>query len=98
MKRRYRRDLQREKQRKKRRQELNRQIWQRLQAIVAKAEETATSLLQLSNDEDRTRTHPPGEELLDKAMAAQHWVAIGEEDTKYSEGQCWEEDFGWYAV
>ena len=81
VKRRYRRDLQREKQRKKRRQELNRQIWQRLQAIVAKAEETATSLLQLSNDEDRTRTHPPGEELLDKAMAAQHWVAIGEEDT-----------------
>ena len=81
VKRRYRRDLQREKQRKKRRQELNRQIWQRLQAIVAKAEETATSLLQLSNEEDRTRTHPPGEELLDKAMAAQHWVAIGEEDS-----------------
>ena len=80
MKRRYRRDLQREKQRKKRRQELNRQIWQRLQAIVAKAEETATSLLQLSNEEDKTRTHPPGEELIDKAMAAQHWVAIGEED------------------
>ena len=48
---------------------------------MAKAEETATSLLQLSNDEDRTRTHPPGEELLDKAMAAQHWVAIGEEDS-----------------
>ena len=80
MKRRYRRDLQREKQRKKRRQELNRQIWQRLQAIVAKAEETATSLLQLSNEEDKTRTHPPGEDLIDKAMAAQHWVAIGEED------------------
>ena len=80
VKRRYQRDLQREKQRKKRRQELNRQIWQRLQAIVAKAEETATSLLQLSNEEDKTRTHPPGEELIDKAMAAQHWVAIGEED------------------
>ena len=55
VKRRYRRDLQREKQRKKRRQELNRQIWQRLQAIVAKAEETATSLLQLSNDEDKNQ-------------------------------------------
>ena len=48
---------------------------------MAKAEETATSLLQLSNEEDRTRTHPPGEELIDKAMAAQHWVAIGEEDS-----------------
>ena len=59
---------------------VNRQIWQRLQAIVAKAEETATSLLQLSNEEDRTRTHPPGEDLINKAMAAQHWVAIGEED------------------
>ena len=47
---------------------------------MAKAEETATSLLQLSNEEDKTRTHPPGEELIDKAMAAQHWVAIGEED------------------
>ena len=80
VKRRYRRDLQREKQCKKRRQELNRQIWQRLQAIVAKAEETTTSLLQLSNEEDKTRTHPPGEELIDKAMATQHWVAIGEED------------------
>ena len=47
---------------------------------MAKAEETATSLLQLSNEEDKTRTHPPGEDLIDKLMAAQHWVAIGEED------------------
>ena len=59
---------------------MNRQIWQRLQAIVAKAEETATSLLQLSNEEEETKTHPLGEELIEKATAAQHWVAIGAEE------------------
>ena len=80
MMRQYRRDLKREKQRKKRRLEMNRQIWQRLQAIVAKAEETATSLLQLSNEEEETKTHPLGEELIEKATAAQHWVAIGAEE------------------
>ena len=80
VKRRYNRDLRRQKQRKRRHQEVNRQIWQRLQALVARAEETATSLLQLAEDKNKTRVHPPGEELIEKAMADQHWVAIGVED------------------
>ena len=28
--------------------------------------------------EERTKIHRPGEELLEQAMAGQHWVAIGE--------------------
>ena len=85
MKRRYNRDLQRQKTRKRRHQEMNRQIWGRLQALVAKAETTATTLLQPTNSEaEETRVHPPGEELIEKAMAAQHWVAIGAEEQKTS--------------
>ena len=64
---------------------MNRQIWGRLQALVAKAETTATTLLQPTNSEaEETRVHPPGEELIEKAMAAQHWVAIGAEEQKTS--------------
>ena len=60
---------------------MNRQIWGRLQALVAKAETTATTLLQPTNSEEKeTRVHPPGEELIEKATAAQHWVAIGAEE------------------
>ena len=33
-----------------------------------------------NNEEEETRVHPPGEELIEKAMAAQHWVAIGAEE------------------
>ena len=41
---------------------MNRQIWGRLQALVAKAETTATTLLQpTNNEEEETRVHPPGE-------------------------------------
>ena len=83
VRRRYNRDLRRQKQRKQRRQAVNRQIWQRLQALVPRAEETATSLLQLAETvEERTRIHRPGEELLDKAMAGQHWVAIGGDEAQ----------------
>ena len=80
MKHRYNRDLQCQKQRRKRHQDTNRQIWQRLQAIVARVEATATTLMQLSNEEKEIRMHPPDEELIEKAMADQHWVAIGAED------------------
>ena len=56
---------------------MNRQIWARMQALVAKVETTATTLLQpTNNEENETRVHPPGEELIEKAMAAQHWVAM----------------------
>ena len=72
MKRRYNRDLQCQKQRRKRHQDTNRQIWQRLQAIVARVEATATTLMQLSNEEKEIRMHPPDEELIEKAMADQH--------------------------
>ena len=35
------------------------------------------AILQPTNkEEEETRVHPPGEELIEKAMAAQHWVAI----------------------
>ena len=85
MKRRYNHDLQRQKTRKRRHQEVNHQIWARLQALVAKAETTATMLLQPTNNkEEETRVHPPGEKLIEKAMAAQHWVAIGVEEQKTS--------------
>ena len=36
--------------------------------------------MQLSNEEKEIRMHPPDEELIEKAMADQHWVAIGGED------------------
>ena len=76
----YQRDLRRQKQQKRRRQATNRQIWQRLQALVPQAEERATSLMQLADTvEERTRIHRPGEELLQQAVAGQHWVAIGGE-------------------
>ena len=83
VRRRYNRDLRRQKQRKQRRQAVNHQIWQRLQALVPRAEETATSLLQLAKTvEERTRIHQPGEELLGKAMAGRHWVAIGGDEAQ----------------
>ena len=85
MKRRYNRNLQRQKQRRKRHRDVNRQIWGRLQALVAKAKATATMLMQpTKNEEDKTRVHPPGEALIEEAMAAQHWVAIDAEEEKKS--------------
>ena len=79
--RKYNQDLRRQKQRKRRRQAMNRHLWQRLQVLVPRAEETATSLMQLAtNDEERTSTHQTGEEFLQEAMAGQHWVAIGAEE------------------
>ena len=47
---------------------------------MARAEETVTSLLQPINGDEETRVHPPGQDLIEKAMAARHWVAIGEEE------------------
>ena len=85
IKRRYNRDLQRQKQRRKRHRDVNRQIWAWLQALVAQAKATATTLMQpTKNEEDETRVHPPGEALIEKAMAAQHWVAIGADEEKIS--------------
>ena len=56
--RRYNRDLRRQKQRKQRRQAVNRQIWQRLQALVPTVEETATLLMQLATTmEEKARIH-----------------------------------------
>ena len=61
----YQRELRRQKQKKKRRQATNRQIWQWLQALVPQAEETATSLMQLTETvEERTRIHRLGEDIL----------------------------------
>ena len=74
MKRRYNSALRREKQRRKRRQEANHRIWQQLRAIVLRAEETATSLTQLANEEK--------EDILQKATVDQHWVAVGYIDQK----------------
>ena len=79
--RKYNQDLRRQKQRKRRRQAMNRQLWQRLQVLVPRAKETATSLMQLANtEEERTSAHRTGEDLLEKAMAGQHWVALGAEE------------------
>ena len=36
--------------------------------------------MQLTNQKEETRIHPPGEDLIIKAMADQHWVAIGAEE------------------
>ena len=74
MKRRYNSALRREKQRRKRRQEANHRIWQQLRAIVLHAEETATSLAQLANEEK--------DKILQKATVDQHWVAVGYQDQK----------------
>ena len=82
-KRRYNKDMQKKKQRQRRHVEKNRQIWERLQAIVAKAKSTETTLLQLTKAASGARPHQPGQEWIDKAMAGRHWVAIGatSEDT-----------------
>ena len=62
---------------------MNRQLWQRLQALVPRAEETATSLMQLATTtEERTRSRQTGEDILEQAMAGQHWVAIGDIEDK----------------
>ncbi|MCV6575323.1 MAG: hypothetical protein OIF58_06260, partial [Cohaesibacter sp.] len=47
-KRRYNKDMQKKKQRQRRHAEKNRQIWERLQVLVAKAKSTETTLLQLT--------------------------------------------------
>ena len=77
-KRRYNKDLQRQKQRQRRHQKKNRQIWERLQAIVATAKSTETTLVQLTQATEESQPHPLGEDLIAKAMAGQHWVAIGD--------------------
>ena len=83
VRRRYNRELRRQKQRKQRRKAMNRQLWQRLQALVPRAEETATSLMQLATTaEERTRNRRAGEDILEQAMAGQHWVAIGDSEEK----------------
>ena len=65
------------KKQKKRRQATNRQIWERLQALMPKAGESATLLMQLAKTiEERTRNHHLGEDILKQAGADQHWVAI----------------------
>ena len=91
MRRRYNRDLRRQKQRKQRRQAVNRQIWQRLQVLVPRAKETATSLMQLANTvEERTRNHRSGEDdIASEAMAGQHWVALGDSRGIRRKDQCW---------
>ena len=65
LRRRYNRDLRRQKQRKQRRQAVNRQIWQRLQVLVPRVKETATSLMQLASTvEERARNHRSGENIF----------------------------------
>ena len=83
MQHRYQHDLRHQKQQKKRRQATNHQIWQRLQALIPRAEETATLLMQLTKVvEERTRIHHPGEDLLGKVMAGWHWAAIGDDEAQ----------------
>ena len=79
VRRKYNRDVRRQKQRKQRRQAVNRQIWERLQAITPKVEEKATSLLQPTKPgEEETSVHRTGEEILQQAMTGQQWVALGD--------------------
>ena len=78
--RKHNREVQRQKQRQRRHQERNRQIWARLQAIVATAKSTETTLLQSAQEEKETQIHPLGEKLIERAMTDQHWVAIGEDN------------------
>ena len=98
--RRYNRDLRHQKQRRQRRQAVNRQIWQRLQALVPRAEETATSLMQLSKIiEEQTSDHRTGEDILQKAMAGRHWIALGDyEDNYYEETNAGRRDQRWNFV
>ena len=78
-KRKHNKDVQRQKQRQRRHEEKNRQIWARLQAILATAKSTETTLLQPAPAEEESQHHPLGEKLIEKAMTGQHWVAIGED-------------------
>ena len=78
---------------------MNRQIWGRLQALVAKAETTATTLLQPTNkEEEETRVHPPGEELDRKSDGGSALGGNWSRRTEDIECQCWEEVTGWYVV
>ena len=46
---------------------------------MPKVEEKATSLMQPADDKDEeTSDHRTGEEMLQKAMAGQQWVALGD--------------------
>ena len=86
---RYRQKLQKKIQQRQRHREVNRQIWARLQALTDKVQYTETTLLQLATGEDKkVRNHPTDQMILEKAMAGRHWVAIGDEDERSSEGQC----------
>ena len=78
-KRKHNKDVQRQKQKQRRHEEKNRQIWARLQAILATAKSTETTLLQPAPAEEESQHHPLGEKLIEKAMTGQHWVAIGED-------------------
>ena len=82
VRRRYNRDLRRQKQRKQRRQAVNRQIWQRLQALEPRAEETATSLLQLAKTvEERTGVINLVKNYWE-SNGGRHWVAIGGDEAQ----------------
>ena len=78
-KRKHNKEVQRQKQKQRRQEERNRQIWARLQAIVATAKSSQTTLLQPATEEEESQHHPLGKTLIDTAMTGQHWVAIGEE-------------------
>ena len=65
---RYSNDLRGGKQWKKRCQELNHQIWQQLRASVLRAEEIATSIMQLATKEERVDKEHVEDNLLNEAM------------------------------
>ena len=69
--------IQRTKQRRQRRRAENSRIWQALRATWQKRESAENSTTQAVTKKEKSSVPPAGAELLTKATADQHWLAVG---------------------
>ena len=69
--------IQRAKQRRQRRRAENSRIWQALRATWQKRESAENSSTQAVNNDEKSSVPPAGDDLLKRATADQHWLAVG---------------------
>ena len=69
--------IRRAKQRRQRRRAENSRIWQALRATWQKRDSAENSSTQAVNSDEKSSVPPAGEDLLKKATADQHWLAVG---------------------
>ena len=86
VKRRYSKELQKKKQQQRRHREKSRQIWARLQALVATVKTTESTLMQLADGASDARPHPPGKKLIEKSDGGPTLGGHWRRRNGYSEG------------